>query len=87
MHERDFAGVAFVDQRAQHRHDGRDPAATGDEQNPAGSLCRQDEVAADAGKSDHHPAPGTLVQKGRDQPAVVMPDRQLEMRGALGIGR
>ena len=90
VHEHDFAVVAFVDQRAQHRHDGGDPTATGDEQNPPrprlAVSAGQREVAADAGQPDHHPAPRAFVQKCRDQPAVVMSDRQLEVRGALGVG-
>src|SRR3984885_10092669 len=78
VHKGNLARVALVDQRAQHCHDGRDPAAARDEQNAAGSLRRQHEVAADTGQTDDHPATRTLVQIGRDQSAVVMSDGQLK---------
>ncbi len=85
--ERDLAPVALGDQRAQHRHDGRDAAAAGDEEDPPRSLGRQHEVAADTGQADHHAATSALRQVGRDQPVVVVADRQLQVGAAFGVCR
>ncbi len=52
-----------------------------------GRCAGKDEVAADRAEPDHHAAAGALVQECRDQPAVVLPDRQLEVPVALGVGR
>ena len=78
--------MAFVDQRAQHRHDGRDAASAGDEQDSSRPLLGQHEVAADTSQADHHAATGMLVEVGRDQATVVVTDRQLEVGAAFGVG-
>ena len=85
--EGDVTVRSLADQRSHHRQHRGDAAAAGDEEDVAGTLRGEGEVAADHVESEDHPGPGVAEEVPRHHALVVHADGQLDEPVPLGVGR
>jgi hypothetical protein len=88
VQERDPPAVGATLQRAEHRHDRRDPGAAGDEQHVLGHPVREHEVTLGLREVDHRAGAGPLDQVARDHAFGVGPqgDREPVTGARVGAG-
>ena len=88
VQEHDPPPMALVEQRPQHRHNRRDPAAAADQRELLGAITAQNEVAGCGLEAEDHPRGCVIVQEARYKSLGMGPRGQLEQPvGAVRRGR